>query len=97
MIASLKTHIKWMLSGRYGTISSARVLSFLNATFSFIVMSFLLHRELTATTPEMVTAVASSLSFWGPILMGLSSAPYAINKAGASITEIITAIKKKVE
>jgi hypothetical protein len=65
--------------------------------FSMIVLSLILHRQLTTNDPAMVTAQASTLQWWGSTLLGLVTAPYAVGKFSGSIRDLIAAVKRGKE
>ena len=89
MFASLKKHIKDMLSGRHGTISSARVMMFVFATLSIGLLLAVFHHMFKITNPELLSVWVGGLPSIGGILVALCSVPYTANKGFASMQDLL--------
>jgi hypothetical protein len=91
MFSSLKTHIKAMLSGRHGTISSARVMMFLFGTLSVGLLLAVFRHMFKITNPELLSVWIGGLPSIGGILVALCSVPYTANKGFNSMQDILAA------
>lgn len=88
-------HLRELLSGRFQTLSTGRVLSAMFAVFALIVLSLVVHRMLGITDPALLTAWNGTLGTLGGVLLGLVGVPYSATKLTGSLSDIIAAIKKR--
>ena len=95
MISSLRKHLKDMLSGRYQTLSTGRVLSVLFGLFSIVVLSLVIHHMLALKDPSLLHEWVNALTPLTSALFALTGLPYSATKASASITELISALKRR--
>lgn len=91
---SIFRHLKNMLSGRYGTISSARVLMVIFSLFSLVLTGLLFRHMFREQDPAKLAMWLGALPAITGLLVGLISGPYAINKGAGSLSDIINAIRK---
>lgn len=92
--ASLRTHTKAMLSGRYGTISTGRVLSVVFGAFTLVVMALVVRRMLTISDPALLHEWVNALPALGGVLFGLTGLPYSATKVTGSLADVIAAVRK---
>lgn len=90
MFGSIKKHLKDMLSGRYGTISSARVLMFLFSGVAIGILLAVFHHLMLIDNPALLAVWIGGLPSIGGILIGLVAAPYTINKGANSISDLFS-------
>lgn len=90
----IKKHIKDMLSGRYGTISSARVLMVVFALFAMSILASIIHRMLGINQPELLSVWIGGLPAIGGILVALIATPYTVNKSSEAISDIVSAVSQ---
>jgi hypothetical protein len=95
MLKKLLAHAKDMISGRYGTVSSGRVLSFIFGLFTLVVLTLVVKRMLSITDPALMHEWVAALPALGGVLFGLTGLPYSATKAASSLAEIIAAIRKR--
>jgi hypothetical protein len=88
------SHLKAMLSGKYGTISTGRVLSVVFGAFTLVVMALVVRRMLSIDSPALLHEWVSALPALGGVLLGLTGLPYSVNRATASLADVIAAIRK---
>lgn len=87
-MGSIRKHIKDMLSGRYGTLSSARVLMFVFSLVSITILIAVFRHMLKLTDPALLAVWIGGLPSIGGILIGLVAAPYTVNKGANSISDL---------
>lgn len=88
MFGSLKKHLKDMLSGRYGTVSSARVLMFVFSAVAIGILLAVFRHLMKIDNPALLAVWIGGLPSIGGILVGLVAAPYTVNKGANSISDL---------
>lgn len=94
MIASLKKHIKWALSGRFGTISLPRVWMAGWGVLTAIGGGYVLHQLLTLHDPAALLAWRDILQVAGPWALSICSLPYAVSKGASTLSDVVSALRK---
>lgn len=87
---SFKKHLKDMLSGRYGTISSARVMMVVFGAVAIGILIAVFHHMMQIDRPELLAVWIGGLPAIGGILIGLVAAPYTVNKGANSISDLFS-------
>lgn len=95
LISRLAPHLHSLLSGPSGRISSSRTLMVIAFFFSIIVLSVMLWMMCHVHDPATLAIWLDHFGDVGKVLLGLVAIPYAANKASASVSEIIGAIRKR--
>lgn len=90
MFAGLGKHIKDMLSGRYGTISSARVMMVIFGGVSIGILIAVFRHMMAIDRPELLAVWIGGLPSIGGILIGLVAAPYTVNKGANSVSDLFS-------
>lgn len=95
MISSLKKHLHAMLSGRFQTLSTGRVLSVTFGLFTLVVLSLVVWKMLGIHDPALLHEWVAALPALGSVLFGLTGLPYTANRVTGSLQDLIGAIRKK--
>jgi hypothetical protein len=95
MFASLKKHLHAMLSGRFQTLSTGRVLSATFAAFTLVTLALVVWRMLGIHDPALLHEWTQALQPLGAVLFGLTGLPYSATKVTGSLQDLIGAIRKK--
>jgi hypothetical protein len=93
----MKAFIKSALSepGEGGTVSSARILSALFAILAIVVVGIIVYRLVKINDVPLLTVwLSDGIPNVGKLLTGLVAAPYFVNKASNTISDLTAMFRR---